>query len=149
MLAQNFIKKCNQPIAYASRLFNYVKQNYTTTKREALTMVYALNKFHHYLLRNKFIFYVDHMALLYLVQKPQVSRIIARWLFFFLEYVYSMVYKIGRSHLVASALYWMLNLAKRNEYLFKLQTLFSSFYNWYGYRKNLNIYLSKKFHHYS
>jgi hypothetical protein len=30
-------------------------------------MVYALHKFHHYLLGNKSIFYVDHMALLYLV----------------------------------------------------------------------------------
>jgi len=46
-------------------------------------MVYALLKFHHYLLRNKFIFYADHMALLYLVQKPQVSRKIIRWLLFF------------------------------------------------------------------
>lgn len=44
-------------------------------------MVYALQKFHHYLFKNKFIFYVDHMALLYLVQNPQVSRRIARLLF--------------------------------------------------------------------
>ncbi len=49
-------------------------------------MMYVLHKFHHYLLGNKFIFHVDHMVLLYLVQKPQVSRKIARWLFFFLEY---------------------------------------------------------------
>jgi hypothetical protein len=70
MLAQNLIKKCNQLIAYGSRLLNHVEWNYMTTKREAFTMVYALHKFHHYLLRNKFIFYVDHMALLYLVQKP-------------------------------------------------------------------------------
>jgi len=52
-----------------------------TTKREAFTMVYALQKFHHYLFKKKYIFYVDHMALLYLVQKPQVSRRIARLLF--------------------------------------------------------------------
>jgi hypothetical protein len=33
-------------------------------------MVYALHKFKHYLLSNKFTFYVDHMALLYLINKP-------------------------------------------------------------------------------
>jgi sugar phosphate permease len=43
-------------------------------EKEALAMVYALHKFFHYVLGNKFIFYVDHMALLYLVRKPQVLR---------------------------------------------------------------------------
>jgi hypothetical protein len=38
-----------------------------TFEKEALAMVYVLHKFCHYLLGNKFIFYVDHMALLYLV----------------------------------------------------------------------------------
>jgi hypothetical protein len=33
-------------------------------------MVYALYKFKHYLLCNKFIFYVDHLALVDLVNKP-------------------------------------------------------------------------------
>jgi hypothetical protein len=47
-------------------------------------MVFTLHKFRHYLLGNKFVFYVDHMALVYLVNKPQVLGIIARWLLFFL-----------------------------------------------------------------
>jgi hypothetical protein len=33
-------------------------------------MVFALHKFKHYLLGNKFFFYVDHMAFIYLVNKP-------------------------------------------------------------------------------
>jgi len=70
MLAQNPIGKYDQPIIYASRLLNKVEQNYTTTKIEALAMVYALHKFKHFLLGNKFVFYVDHMALVYLVNKP-------------------------------------------------------------------------------
>jgi hypothetical protein len=56
MLAQNPTRKCDQPIAYASRFLNNAKKNYTTTKREALPMVYALHKFRHYLLGNKFVF---------------------------------------------------------------------------------------------
>jgi hypothetical protein len=39
MLAQNPNEKCDQPIAYASRLLNNAEKTYTTTKREALTMV--------------------------------------------------------------------------------------------------------------
>jgi hypothetical protein len=38
----------------------------------ALAMVFALHKFRHYLLGNKFVFYVDHMALVYLVNKLHV-----------------------------------------------------------------------------
>jgi hypothetical protein len=59
-------------------------------------MVYALHKFPHHLLGNKFIFYVDHMVVLHLVQIPQVSNHITRWLLFFLEYNFFRVYKLGR-----------------------------------------------------
>ncbi len=70
MLSQNVTRKNDQPVMYASRLLNRAKQNYSTTKREALAMVFALHKFKHYLLGNKFVFYVDHMAFVYLVNKP-------------------------------------------------------------------------------
>jgi hypothetical protein len=43
------------------------KENYNSKKIEALIMVFALHKFRHYLLSNKFVFYVDHMALVNLV----------------------------------------------------------------------------------
>jgi hypothetical protein len=72
MLAQNPTNKYDHLIVYASRLFNKLKHNYTTIEREVLTMVYALHKFKHFLLGNKFVFYVHHMALVYFVNKPQV-----------------------------------------------------------------------------
>ncbi len=67
-------------------------------------MVYVLQKFKHFLLGNKFVFYVDHMALVYLVNKPQVSKRIARWLLLFLEYGFIVVYKFGKTHVVADVL---------------------------------------------
>ncbi len=79
MMFQNEIGKIDQLVVYASRLLNRVEQNDNTTKREALAMVFVLHKFRHYLLGNKFIFYVDHMALVYLVNKPQVSGRITRY----------------------------------------------------------------------
>ncbi len=70
MLSQNVIGKSDQPIVYVFRLLNIVEHNYSTIEREALAMVFSLHKFRHYLLGNEFIFYVDHMALVYLVNKP-------------------------------------------------------------------------------
>jgi hypothetical protein len=43
------------------------------------------------------------MALVYLVNKPQVSSKIVKWLLLFLEYDFKIVYKPSRSHLMANA----------------------------------------------
>jgi hypothetical protein len=111
MLVDNPIGKYDQFIVYASRLLNKAKKIYNTTKRKALTMVYALHKFKHFLLGNKFVFYVDHMALVYLVNKPQVLGRITRWLLF-LEYVFTIVYKPGKTHIIANALSRLLDNSK-------------------------------------
>ncbi len=111
MLAQNPTNKYDQLIVYASRLFNKAKQNYTTIKGKALTMVYALHKFRQFLLGNKFVFYVDHMALMYLVNKPQVLGRITRWLLF-LEYGFTIVYKPSRTHVVVDVLSRLQNNSK-------------------------------------
>ncbi len=63
MLARNPIGKYDHLIIYASRLLNKTKQKYITIEREALAMVYAWHKFKHFLVGNKFVFYVNHMAL--------------------------------------------------------------------------------------
>jgi hypothetical protein len=70
IVAQNLTSKIDQPIMYSSRLLNFVERNYITTKREPLAMVYALHKFRHYMLGNMFTFLMDHIALIYLVNKP-------------------------------------------------------------------------------
>ena len=45
------------PIVYSSRKLNKAERNYSTTEREALGMVFALQKYRHYLLANPSIFY--------------------------------------------------------------------------------------------
>ena len=104
MLAQNPTGKTDQSIAYASRLLSKAEKNYTTIEKEALAMVYAVNKFHHYLLGNRFIFYVNHLALQYLVNKSQVSSRLAWWLLLFLEFDFKVIYKLDKIHGVADAL---------------------------------------------
>jgi hypothetical protein len=52
------------------------------------------------------------MALMYLVNKPQVFGKINRWLLLFLEYDFKIVYKPNRSHLIVNALNRLPNQAK-------------------------------------
>jgi hypothetical protein len=73
-------------------------------------MGFALHKFRHYLLGNKFLFYIDCMALVYLVNKPHVSRIITKWLLLFLKYEFTIVYKSNKTHVVVDALSKSLNV---------------------------------------
>jgi hypothetical protein len=75
-------------------------------------MVYALHKFRYYLLGNRFTFFVDHMALVYLVNKLQVSGRLAIWLLLFLEYDFKIVYEPNRSHLMVDALNRLPNYTK-------------------------------------
>ncbi len=49
------------------------------------------------------------MALVYLVNKPQVSRRITRWLLLFLKYDFTIVYKLGKTHVVVNALLRLLD----------------------------------------
>jgi hypothetical protein len=106
MMFQNVIGKNDQLVVYASKLLNIGELNYNTIEREVLTVVFSLHKFRHYLLSNKFVFYVDHMALVYLVNKPHVSSIIIRRLLLFIEYDFILVYKLGITHVVA----WTLSI---------------------------------------
>ncbi len=67
-------------------------------------MVYALHRFRHFLLGNKFVFYVDHIAPVYFVNKPQVSGRITKWLLLLLENEFTMVYKLDKTHVVVDVL---------------------------------------------
>jgi hypothetical protein len=52
------------------------------------------------------------MALVYLVNKPQVSGRMVRWLLLFLEYDFTVVYKLGKIHVVVDALSRLPNITK-------------------------------------
>lgn len=86
------------PISYATRQLNPIEKNYTTTEREGLSMVYAMKKFCHYLLENQFILFVDHQALLYLVNKLCPIERIVRWFIILLEFDFTVVVKKGSTH---------------------------------------------------
>ena len=61
-------------------------------------MIYAVKKFRYYLLANKFIFFVDHQALLYLVNKPCAIGQIVRWFVILLEFDFEVAIKKDTTH---------------------------------------------------
>ena len=84
----------DHPIAYASRKLSFAERKYTTTKREGLEMVYALQKFRHYLLGGHFKMFTNHSALQYLFNKPVFGGRICRWFLLFQEFDFEIVVKL-------------------------------------------------------
>lgn len=72
-----------------------VERNYSTIEREGLAMVYALQKYRHYLLGGHFKKISYHSTLKYLVNKPILGGKICRWLLLFQEYDFEIVVKPG------------------------------------------------------
>lgn len=56
-------------IAFTNRKLSKAEKNHSTTECEGLAMVFALQKFGHYLLGGHFKMYTNHSALKYLVNK--------------------------------------------------------------------------------
>ncbi|RDX72650.1 Retrovirus-related Pol polyprotein from transposon 17.6, partial [Mucuna pruriens] len=67
-------------IAYASRTMAPTQMNYTTTKKELLAIVFALDKFRAYLLGSKVIVFSDHAALKYLLKKQDAKSRLIQWM---------------------------------------------------------------------
>ena len=60
-------------IYYGSRTLNDAQLNYAATKKEMLAIVFAFEKFRPYLIGNKFIVFIDHSAIKYLMTKKDTK----------------------------------------------------------------------------
>ena len=99
VLMQPREREIDHPIVVVSLKLSTAEKNYTTIEREGLAMVYALQKFRHYLLEGHFKMYTDHSALKYLVNKPVLGGKISRWLLLFQEFDFEIIVKLGRLNL--------------------------------------------------
>ena len=59
---------------------NEAQLNYTTTEKEFLAVVFALEKFCQYLLGSRTTIFTDHSALRYLMQKKDAKARLIRWI---------------------------------------------------------------------
>ncbi|RDY13701.1 Retrovirus-related Pol polyprotein, partial [Mucuna pruriens] len=73
-------------ITYASRTMDSTQQNNTTTEKELLAIVFALDKFRSYLLGSRIIIFFDHATLRYLLKKPDAKPRLIRWMLLLQEF---------------------------------------------------------------
>jgi hypothetical protein len=96
VLAQPGTGYIDHLLDFASRNLSIAEINYTTTEREGLAMVYALQKFFHYLLGGHFKMFTDHFVLKYLINKLVLGGRKCIWLLLFHEYDFEIIVKPGR-----------------------------------------------------
>ena len=60
-------------IYYSSKTFNEAQENYSTTEKEMLAIVFACEKFRPYILGSYVIIHIDHAAIKYLMAKKEAN----------------------------------------------------------------------------
>ncbi len=91
-------------IAYASRSLSRAERNYTTTRKELLSIVHFVDYFRCYLLLKPFLIRSDHMALRFLMSLKEPNPQYARWIERLSEYKFEIAHRAGLKHQNADAL---------------------------------------------
>jgi hypothetical protein len=91
-------------IYYASRTLNSTQMNYTTTEKELLAIVFALDKFRSYLIGSPIVCFTDHAALKYLFTKKDAKARLIRWILLLQEFNLIIKDKKGVENVVADHL---------------------------------------------
>ncbi|CAL8135446.1 unnamed protein product [Prunus armeniaca] len=91
-------------IHYASRTLNSAQMNYSTTEKELLAVVFALDKFRAYLVGSPIVVFTDHAALKYLLTKKDAKARLIRWILLLQEFDITIKDKKGVENVVADHL---------------------------------------------
>lgn len=87
-------------IAYASRSLTESELNYAQTEKEALALVWAVERFHYYLFGRHFELVTDHKALETLFgPKSKPCARIERWVIRLMSYKFTVIYKPGKTNI--------------------------------------------------
>ena len=73
-------------IYYSSRTLNDAQQNYTTTEKKLLAVVFVLEKFRPYLFGSKSVIFTDYLALKFLMTKKEAKARLIRWILLLQEF---------------------------------------------------------------
>lgn len=92
-----------KPIAFGSRTLNKTEVNYSTTEKEALAIIWAVEKYKPYLYGRKFKLITDHKPLTFIKTSTKNSKIL-RWRLELENFDYDIQYKEGKANVVADAL---------------------------------------------
>ena len=78
--------KTFRAIYYASRTFNEARENYSTTEKEMIAMVFVCEKFMPYILGSHVIVHNDHAAIKYLLAKKDAKPRLIKWVLLLQEF---------------------------------------------------------------
>lgn len=109
VLAHRMPDGSERPIGYASRSLSAAQRNYSQLEREALALVFGVQRFHSYLFGHHFELITDHQPLLALLHEhrptsAQASARIRRWSLLLSAYEYKITFRKTHEHRNADAL---------------------------------------------
>jgi len=93
-----------RPVAFHSRKLNPSEINYSTREKELLAIVDTLRKYRYLLLGTPIKIFTDHESLKYFRTQPNLTRRQARWSQSLSEFDHEIIYKPGKTNVVADAL---------------------------------------------
>ena len=109
VLSHRFRDGVERPIAFASRTLSSSERNYSQIEREALSIVFGIQKFHQYVYGRHFILITDHKPLTYILGPqqsipPLAAARIQRWAWQLSAYKYDIEFRASCKHANADGL---------------------------------------------
>ena len=109
VISHAFPDGTERPVAFASRTLTATERNYAQIQKEALSLIYAVQKFHQYLYGRSFVLVTDHKPLTTILgHKAGIPSLAAarlqRWALILSAYTYTIEFRPTKHHANADGL---------------------------------------------